>query len=846
MCKRRKIRCDGKVAGGKCSNCNDFEWNCTYENATKKFPTGYVQALQAKVAKLEALLRELHPDTDFTPQVGITLTRTNWMRKGVLGDDNRDSQGPLKAGSDKLATLASPVTSHSHHTVSHSPAGAPIQEHPLHSGGSTKPTSDPKDEEQDVVIKLNKLSLLSSKLKQTHVGNYHGRSSNRALMMNTFALFKELDPTPSVDDAPRELDLMRSEFWEHQPWEIRSTMATMREYRYPEPSLLEQLVSLYFSRINFGVPILHEPLFRMNLRNQLHRRSWEFGAVVLLVCANGARYSDDPRVFVVGSNSEHSAGYEWFSQVTFAPTIALSSDASLLQAMALGVIYLSGKSEVAAWNLCGTGIRLAQNLGVHRKPAYGAGPSINDELFKRPFWTLIVFDRWLSASLGRACAIVDDDLDLDYPTDCDDEYWAPTDGSPAFRQPEGQPSRVSAFICVLQLSQILASALRTLHASDKTKARHGFTGPDWEQRAIAFYDSSLNQWLASLPTHLRWDPQEEDPAHLTRCASLMARYYDTQIIIHRPSISSQQSTALPSLTICANAARSCLHIIGTLRRRTPGRAPHLYSCAFTCGAVLLYNIGNSRRLKVPENPEDLRCVHICMDYLKSLEHRWQSTGRSWDSLNIILSLGRLSSSNDQQSRGQKRARDAAADSDTRRSTGIKRYAGETAGSRTDTSGAHLPNTMQGVLLSNWAEASPFPSVFAAHEAQEGSSPWSAQWDQTRTDFSGTFDTSSASGVGTVQDAHLGGAGIDPWPFALDGAFMAANMNSAPSQTLASDPFSGVASSTGDQVFAALGAGMWTAGQDGAEFDPLASWQHPLQGFDGTSDMYRDQTQNRYS
>ena len=114
----------------------------------------------------------------------------------------------------------------------------------------------------------------------------------------------------------------------------------MRNYRYPEPNLFTELVDLYFGRIQLGLPILHEPTFRQSLNDGLHMRSSEFGAVVLLVCANGARYSDDPRVIVAGSDSRHSAGHEWFSQVEFTCPTTLSPDPSVLQAMAVSFIAL--------------------------------------------------------------------------------------------------------------------------------------------------------------------------------------------------------------------------------------------------------------------------------------------------------------------------------------------------------------------------------------------------------------------------------------------------------------------------------------------------------------------------
>lgn len=47
-------------------------------------------------------------------------------------------------------------------------------------------------------------------------------------------------------------------------------------------------------------------------------------------------------------------------------------------------------------------------------------------------------------------------------------------------------------------------------------------------------------------------------------ASLYATYYHLQIIVHRPFIPSpRKPTALsfPSLAICTNAARSCIHVL---------------------------------------------------------------------------------------------------------------------------------------------------------------------------------------------------------------------------------------------------------------------------------------------
>jgi hypothetical protein len=101
---------------------------------------------------------------------------------------------------------------------------------------------------------------------------------------------------------------------------------------------------------------------------------------------------------------------------------------------------------------------------------------------------LYVLDRLFSASLGRSCAIQEEEsvplllhsnpvvssslsFDLDLPTDCDDEYWDNEDPTKCFKQPEDVPSRLTAFILFIKLTRILSVTLRTIvshkHANTK-------------------------------------------------------------------------------------------------------------------------------------------------------------------------------------------------------------------------------------------------------------------------------------------------------------------------------------------------------------------------------------------
>ena len=53
-------------------------------------------------------------------------------------------------------------------------------------------------------------------------------------------------------------------------------------------------------------------------------------------------------------------------------------------------------------------------------------------------------------------------FDVDFPIDCDDEYWEHPDPQQAFKQPPDKPSTISFFISFLKLTNILAFAHRTI------------------------------------------------------------------------------------------------------------------------------------------------------------------------------------------------------------------------------------------------------------------------------------------------------------------------------------------------------------------------------------------------
>lgn len=102
--------------------------------------------------------------------------------------------------------------------------------------------------------------------------------------------------------------LMRNK-WMKPPKETRRVACN-----FPDPDLLSSLISLYFTYKDNFMPLLHRPTFERAIADQLHHRDVQFAAMVLLVCAIGAGYSEDPRVTAIPHDHPQSLSWTWFHQ----------------------------------------------------------------------------------------------------------------------------------------------------------------------------------------------------------------------------------------------------------------------------------------------------------------------------------------------------------------------------------------------------------------------------------------------------------------------------------------------------------------------------------------------------
>lgn len=179
------------------------------------------------------------------------------------------------------------------------------------------------------------------------------------------------------------------------------------QYEFPPPDLLAKLIDAYFRYMNPFYPLLHRPSFERAIREGKHYIDQGFATVVILVCSVGARWLDDPRVYLdVEESKTHSAGWMYFRQtagavrsliapprlydlqvLTVNKRLTSTLSAKCLCFPKLAALYMFGCSTPqVSWTLSGMGLRLAQDVGAHRRKVYNPIPSVESELWKRAFW----------------------------------------------------------------------------------------------------------------------------------------------------------------------------------------------------------------------------------------------------------------------------------------------------------------------------------------------------------------------------------------------------------------------------------------------------------------------------
>ncbi|KAF4964557.1 hypothetical protein FSARC_7516 [Fusarium sarcochroum] len=241
-------------------------------------------------------------------------------------------------------------------------------------------------------------------------------------------------------------------------------------------------------------------------------------------------------------------------KLRFLDIVSLGSLEAVQFCVLLGSYYLYHGEPEMAWPLCGSGLRIAQALNLHRQmPSQDQVPQHVIEDRKRAWWAVYEIETFCSMLYGFPLGFSDSDCNVE-PLNPYDQYSGSTAEAIQTRQPT-----LLFFKCSMStLSAIVKSALVDLYGArgnqqDPSRA----SVPGSLVNKVSALNQKLLGWDASLPQRLRFYTPSSDTTkdchargdsntserefedHLFRlqALSLKLAYENARILIHRPLLS---------------------------------------------------------------------------------------------------------------------------------------------------------------------------------------------------------------------------------------------------------------------------------------------------------------------
>ncbi|TIC51932.1 hypothetical protein E3Q04_03645 [Wallemia mellicola] len=395
---------------------------------------------------------------------------------------------------------------------------------------------------------------------------------------------------------------------------------------FGDEALLEQLITLYFEKVNVSMPLLNESHFRKQIPNKLNR---SFGTILMLVAALGALYLDDNRLSIPGrENLKFLQGYYYYNIAVEKMPNYMKASAELedIQALILLQMYVQrGVHTKSSSMINGLTILLSQNIGLHSKLMNeNHDDIIEKEARKRAWWILYIMDRSNTACFGRNLLIKDDEMHLDHL-------------QVTAEDPSNNTDSIKYINDIIKICEIHGQITHKLYKFSESNP-----GEDaiLEMKDIAMLNTKINDWINDVS--ITEEDIKNDTTYQLR-ANIKLAFYNAQLILYRPfmpcpTLKRISNFQTASLAICSNASRSIISIYSDLvlnRKVDRIWADCLISwCPFWATLIMILSFCESKRIGNIRY-QDLDYIKTGILTLRSVESENVLYGRAVD---ILLSI----------------------------------------------------------------------------------------------------------------------------------------------------------------------------------------------------------------
>ncbi|KAJ7489047.1 fungal-specific transcription factor domain-containing protein [Mycena latifolia] len=536
-CRRRRIKCD---EGHPCQACMAASSACTFEEPGKRthpHKSKRTATLEDRMHHLETLIQAIPPAV---------------FAAGSAGDH------PANVAMTDVP--ASPIAPFMYPTF---PSGVPPPS--LHVFPLTNPSThfnplEPKRDEsiappllaadtpspEQLAEDTARLSLSASYLYFDDEGYTRWQGEASGLPLLDLLVERHV---PSSDAAPPSVAPVEQDWFPNRT-PRRTDVNPQTLWRlitsYIAPELMDSLVQCYLSTSYYILPFLHVPTFLTDYGNPQKWGEPGFAAFIVAICCLASRHMDDPRVRASPQDGI-SAGTQWFELLGRLRTLPIADRPTLytIQADLIAAVYAVGLGKLSkAAALLSEAVTISIDAGLHRSAdTYDLFDPVEDEVRKRTFWCVYIWDKQLSAHFGRPPMLRLRDCDVAEPAPVDDEYITREGvGAPAL--PPGTACRMAAFVCALRILVVLESVLDVPPARDpaggaflvRAGALLGAAGGRRARAELREEEALLDEVQRGIPAFFAHSAEtlaSEDTIRLTQAVRLHCAEQFVRLLIYR-------------------------------------------------------------------------------------------------------------------------------------------------------------------------------------------------------------------------------------------------------------------------------------------------------------------------
>ncbi|OWO99774.1 hypothetical protein B2J93_6829 [Marssonina coronariae] len=619
MCRKKKIKCDGKLP--LCTHCFNYKTECVFTQVEKKRnpPKGakYIEGLENRLGRMESLLRLsglLTEDDNGRTDLGTLEKRLTESRRESL-------RGSAAPGSNPTSPSQASQTEETPRSAIASP------EPPVTSNGEKRESATPEKTEEEVEALSDMMcSLVTNNCGETrYIGSSSGFSifSPKGIQWvndkTGDSSFQEMISSASVDENK----------WMYWKPEVFGDLFERRIFRrLPPKSECLSLLKDFFENFNCMFPLFHQPTFmhlvdRQYSQDPYDGSGWWASLNVALALAHRLRVMSN---LVPKEEDDKAWGYLKNAMGVVTELTIRNTDLLSVQALLGLALFLQGTpNPQPSFFFVAAAIRASHSIGLHKR---GSGFNLNPveiEQRKRVFWIGYMLDKDICLRSGRPPAQDDDDMNVDLPS------ADPEDNIGNIPLADGK-GKVNLFRLMCEFATIESKVYKQLYSTKASKQADGEL-----LNTIGELDHILEEWKDSIPVDFR--PEHEIKASHTplilHVVVLHFAYYNCLTTIHRMSVhhgywtsrlsnyAIQGLNARPlnprvfsSAALCVSAARASIHLIKYVPQ---GDFSCVWLILYFPVSALVTLFGNI--LQNPQDPRarsDVRLMNLVVSFLSML------------------------------------------------------------------------------------------------------------------------------------------------------------------------------------------------------------------------------------